>query len=97
LYGVISARFTYRLDRLKPRASKYRGPPTNVYNIFNTVIGLSHVCCHNVLYFLNNPSVISPTHCRPLIIFAFIEIDLTHFHIPPVMWRIGRGLTSAIA
>jgi hypothetical protein len=33
-----SAGFTYRLDRLKPRASKFRGPPTKVYNIFNTVI-----------------------------------------------------------
>ena len=31
-----------------------------VLYIFNTVIGLSHLCCHNVhvLYFLNNPSVI---------------------------------------
>jgi hypothetical protein len=27
-----------------------------VYNIFNTVIELSHLTCHNVLYFLNNPS-----------------------------------------
>jgi hypothetical protein len=46
-----SARFTYRLDRLKPRASKFRGPPLKVYNIFNTVIGLPHLCCHNVLYY----------------------------------------------
>ena len=30
----------------------------SVNYIFNTVIGLSHLCCHNVLYFLNNPSVI---------------------------------------
>jgi hypothetical protein len=30
-----SAGFTYRLDRLKPRASKFRGPPVKVYNIFN--------------------------------------------------------------
>jgi hypothetical protein len=44
--------FTYRLDRLKPRASKFRGPPVKVY-IFNTVIGLSHLCGHNILYFLN--------------------------------------------
>ena len=36
--------------------SKFRGPPAKVYNIFNTVIELSHLCCHNVLYFLNNPS-----------------------------------------
>ena len=53
-YGA-SAGFTYRLDRLKPRASTFRVPPANVYNIFNTVNGLSHLCCHNVLYFLNNP------------------------------------------
>ena len=45
--GINSARFTYRLDRLKPSASKFRGPP--VYNIFNIVIGFSHLCCHNVL------------------------------------------------
>ena len=53
-----SAGFTYRLDRLKPRASSFKGPPTKVYSIFNTVIGLSDLCCHNVMYFLNNPSVI---------------------------------------
>jgi hypothetical protein len=81
-----SAGFTYRLDRLKPRASKFRGPPAKVYNIFKTVIGLSHLCCHSVLCFLNNPSVIFLTqlysiseYCRifkhPLIIFAFIEVD----------------------
>jgi hypothetical protein len=51
--------FTYGLDRLIPRASTFRGPPTKVYNKFNTDIGLSHLCCHNILYFLNNPSVIS--------------------------------------
>jgi hypothetical protein len=44
--------------RLKPRASKYRGPPVKMYTIFNTVIGLPHLCCHKVLYFLNNTSVI---------------------------------------
>jgi len=53
-----SAGFTYRLDRLKPRASKVRWPPVKVYNIFNTVIELSHLCCHIVLYFLNNPLVV---------------------------------------
>jgi hypothetical protein len=30
-----SAGFTYRLDRLKPKASKFRGPPVPVYNISN--------------------------------------------------------------
>ena len=53
-----SAGFTYRLDRLKPRVSKFRWPPVKVYNIFNSVIGLPHLCCHNVLYFLNNPLVV---------------------------------------
>jgi len=53
--------FTYRFDRLKPRVSTFRGHPTNVYYIFNTVIGLSHLCCHNILYLLNNSSVICPT------------------------------------
>jgi hypothetical protein len=44
-----SAGFTYRIDyRLKPRASKFRELPAKLYNIFNTVIGLSHLCCHNV-------------------------------------------------
>jgi hypothetical protein len=41
-----------------PRASKLRGPPPKVYNIFKSVIELSQLCCHNVRYFLNNPSVI---------------------------------------
>jgi hypothetical protein len=45
-YTAHSAGFTYRLDRLKPRDSRFRGPPTKVYNIFNTVIELSHLCCH---------------------------------------------------
>ena len=49
IWNLISAGFTYRLDRLKPRASKLWGPPAKVYNIFNTVIGLSNLCCHNVL------------------------------------------------
>jgi hypothetical protein len=43
---VSSAGFTYRLDRLKPRASIFRGPLVKVYNIFNTVIELSYLCCH---------------------------------------------------
>jgi hypothetical protein len=38
---ILSAGFTYRLDRLKPRASSFRGPPPKVYNIFSTVIELS--------------------------------------------------------
>jgi hypothetical protein len=32
------------------------GTPVKVFYYFNTVIRLSHLCCHNVLYVLNNPS-----------------------------------------
>ena len=66
IYIISSARFTYRLDRLKPRASKLWGPLAKVYTIFNTVIGHSHLCCHNVLYFLNNPSVIFLTQLHSI-------------------------------
>ena len=59
---------SYRLDRLKPRASTFRGPP-NIFNIFNAVIGLSHLSCHNVLYFLNNPSVIFITQFQNMVEF----------------------------
>jgi hypothetical protein len=39
-----SARFTYRLDRLKLRASSSGGPPVKVYNFFDIqfVIDLAH-------------------------------------------------------
>jgi hypothetical protein len=55
---LITAGFTYRLDRLKHRTSRFRGLPVKVYNILNTVIELSHLCCHNVLYFLNKYSLV---------------------------------------
>jgi hypothetical protein len=58
--------FPYRLDRLKPRASTFRGPPAKVHDNFNTVIGLSHLCCHSVLYFQNNPSVIFLTQLHSI-------------------------------
>ena len=47
--SICSAGFTYGLDRLKPSVSKFRGPQAKVYNMFNTVIRLSQLCCHNVL------------------------------------------------
>ena len=65
-YTAHSAGFTYRLDRLKPRASQFRGPPAKVCDIFNSVIGLSHLCCRNILYFLNNPSVIFLTQLHSI-------------------------------
>ena len=61
-----SAGFTYRLNRLKPSASKFKGPPSKVYNFFNIVNGLSHLCCHNVPYFLNNPSVVFLTQLHSI-------------------------------
>ena len=94
----VSAGFTYRLDRLKPRASQFRWPPTKVYNIFNTVIGLSHVCCHNVLYILNNPSVIFLAHFISALHFRIVQ-NFKHTSICLQSWRwgIGRGLTRGIA
>jgi hypothetical protein len=42
LCSNVSAGFTYRLDRLKPRASKSRGPPTKVI-IFLTLLLDFHI------------------------------------------------------
>ena len=50
----LTCQIYYRHDRLKPRASKFRGTPAKMYNTFDTVIGLSYLCCHNTLYSLNN-------------------------------------------
>ena len=61
-----STGFTYILDRLMPRASKFRGPSAKVHNMLNIVIGLQHLCCHNVLYFLNNTSVIFLTQLHSI-------------------------------
>ena len=102
---IFSVGFTYRLDRLKHRASRFRGAPAKVLNIFNTVIGLSHLCCHNVLYFLNNPSVIfltqfqnmvecyTPSSYLPLLKL----IKHTSIFFQSWRWGIGRGLTSRVA
>ena len=38
-----NAGFTYRFDRLKHRASKFRGPPAKVY-IFLTLLLDFHTC-----------------------------------------------------
>jgi hypothetical protein len=74
-----SAEFTYRLDRLKSRASNVRGPPAKVNNIFNTVIVLSLLYSHSVLYFLNNPSVIFLTQLNS--ISEYCRILDTHHHL----------------
>ena len=34
----INAGFTYRFDRLKPRASKFGGPPVKVYDILTLLL-----------------------------------------------------------
>ena len=82
--SLCSAGFTYRLDRLKPRASKFRRPPAKVYNMFNTVIDFSHLCCHKVLYFLNNLSVIFLTQLHSISEYCRI-LNIKHFHRPPVV------------
>ena len=64
--SMVRAGCTYRLDRLKPRASQFRGPPVKVFHVFKNVIGLSHLCCHSVLNFLNNPSVIFLTQLHSI-------------------------------
>ena len=74
-----SAGFTYRLDRLKPGASTFRGPPAKVYVVFNTVIWISHLCFNNVLYFLNNPSVIFLTQLHS--ISEYCRILNTPYHL----------------
>ena len=64
-----SAGFTYRLDRLKPRASTFRGlrPRCMIFLTllfeFHTYVAISW---HKVLYFLNNPSVISLTQLHSI-------------------------------
>jgi hypothetical protein len=40
---ALSAGFTYRLDRLKPRASKFRGPPAKVYNIYEVCLKFCNI------------------------------------------------------
>ena len=95
-----SAIFTYRLDRLKPRASRFRGPPTKVYNVFNTVIGLSHLCCHSVLYFLIKPSVIFLTQLHS--ISEYCRILNTPHHLclyskrPDTITKMNDNINSAL-
>ena len=90
--GLISAGFTYRLDRLKPSASIFRGPPAKVFNIFNTIIGLSHLCCHNILYFLNNPSVIFLTQLHSISEYCRI---LNTSHHRCLYWNLLNKLPSS--
>ena len=64
-----------------PRASKFRKPPAKVYFILNTVIGLSHLCFHSVLYFLNNPSVIFSTQLHSISEYCRILNTPHHLHL----------------
>ena len=43
-----------------------RQAETKMCIIFNTVIGLSHLFCHSVIYFLSNHSVIFLTHLHSI-------------------------------
>ena len=87
-----------------------RGPPAKVCIIFNTVIGLSHLCCHNVMYFLNNPSIIFLTQLHSISEYSRILNTLHQASLPLLKlikhtsiflqswrWGIGRGLTSGLA
>ena len=76
-----SAGLPYMHDRLKPRAAKFRGPPVKVHNIFNTVIELSHLCSHNVLYFQNNPSVIFLTQLHSIAEYCIILNTPQHLRV----------------
>jgi hypothetical protein len=78
---LFNAGFTYRLEMLTPRASKFRGPPPKVYNIFKSVIGLSQLCCHYVRYFLNNPSLIFLTQLHSILEYCRILNSPHHLRL----------------
>ena len=78
---IRSAGFTNRPDRLKPKTSNFRGHPAKVYHIFNNVIRLSHLCCHNVLYFLKNPSVIFLTQLHSISEYCRMLNIPHHLHL----------------
>lgn len=53
LVNNITVLFTYRIGRMQSRASRSKEHPSTVYNILDTVISLSYMCYHNVLWDLN--------------------------------------------
>ena len=57
------------------------GPPAKVYTILNIVIRLSHLCCHNVLYFLNKPSVIVLTRLHSILQYCRILNTSHHLRL----------------
>jgi hypothetical protein len=63
---ISSAGFTNMLDRLKTTASEFRGLLAKVYSAFDINIGLSYLCCHSTLCFLNNLSVIFLTQLHSI-------------------------------
>jgi hypothetical protein len=101
--AMSSAGFTYRLDRLKPRSSKFR-----VYNVFNTVIGLSLMLSQRTVLlkqpFSNFPYTVA-LHFRILQTFKHPSSSLpllkliknTSIFFQSWRWGIGRGLTSGLA
>ena len=100
--SLCSAGFTYRLDRLEPRASKFGGLRPRCI-IFFTLLLDSHLCCPNVLYFLSNPSVIFLTqlhsiseYCRILNISCHIRLDWKWLNtLPSSSSREGEELGEA--
>ena len=70
---ISSAGFTYR-------ASKLRGPPAKVCNIFYSVIGFSYICCHNTLHSVNNPLLLFSAQLH--LISEYYRIILSTIHHP---------------
>lgn len=79
-------------------ASKYRRPPAKVYASFETIIGLSYLSCHNVLYYLPNTSLVSNVHCTVALLYSNSLNTQRLFNLPLSVWdRDGSHLHSNLA
>jgi len=92
--GSSSACSAYCASGLKPRASNFSGPPSKVYNIFDTVIGLSYLCCHSALYSLNNPSVIFLAQLHSISEYCRILINPHHRRLYSNTFSSSRVVTT---
>jgi len=106
----INAGFTYRFDRLKPRASKFGGPPAKVYHLLTLLLDYhTYAVIYIVLKFLNNPSVMFLTqlhsiseYCRILstsheLCLYWNWLSTLKASSSPEGGRIGGGLESGFA
>ena len=85
-----SVEFTYRLWRMKSRASKSRGHPVNVYTIFNTVIGISYLWFHSAFHCI--------VHCViSYVRKAYDIVSKQHFsNFPLSRQSVGSGGASQV-